>query len=107
MWEVPYVSRIDASVTLAVTLKFPWRSGTALRHILQSLKPDGRFVIADYSLPSIRSEARSDQRKIHEIDPELARDGSWGRRYQVLKNENPFSKRMPEVSGGQSEPPTW
>ena len=70
-----------------------------LRHILQSRKPGGRFVIADYSLPEHRKKTRADQLKIHEIDPELVRTevGSVG--FEVLRNEDPFLKRMPEVAG--------
>jgi ubiquinone/menaquinone biosynthesis C-methylase UbiE len=70
-----------------------------LRHILRSLKPDGRFVIADYSLPEHRSQSRADQLKFHEIDPELVRAEVGAAGFQVLKSENPFLKRMPEVAG--------
>lgn len=70
-----------------------------LRHILQSLKPGGRFVIADYSLPEHRSQTRADQLKIHEIDPELVRAEVGAAGFQVSKSENPFLKRMPEVAG--------
>jgi len=70
-----------------------------LRHILQSLRPGGRFVIADYSLPEHRSQTRADQLKIHEIDPELVRAEVGAAGFQVVRSENPFLKRMPEVDG--------
>ena len=70
-----------------------------LRHILRSLEPGGRLVIADYSLPEHRSQTRADQLKIHEIDPELVRAEVGAAGFQVLKSENPFLKRMPEVAG--------
>jgi predicted methyltransferase len=70
-----------------------------LRHILRSLKPGGRFVIADYSLPEHRSQTRADQLKIYEIDPELVLAEVEATGFQVLKSENPFLKRMPEVAG--------
>jgi predicted methyltransferase len=41
--------------------------------ILNALKAGGRLVIADYSLPAHRQEARADQVKIHEISPDLVR----------------------------------
>jgi ubiquinone/menaquinone biosynthesis C-methylase UbiE len=70
-----------------------------LRRILRSLKPGGRFVIVDYSLPEHRSQNRAEQLKIHEIDPGIARTEVGEAGFQVLKSEDPFLKRMPEVSG--------
>ena len=74
-----------------------------LRHILRSLRPGGRFVMADYSLPENRSQTRAEQLKIHEIDPELVRAEVGAAGFQVLKSENPFLKRMPEVAGDRIE----
>ena len=70
-----------------------------LERILHSLKPGGRFVIGDYSLAEHRSQSRADQLKIHEIDPELVRSEVEAAGFHVVKCENPFLKRMPEVSG--------
>jgi len=74
-----------------------------LRHILQSLKRGGRFVVADYSLPEHRSQTRADQLKIHEIDPELVRAEVGAAGFEVLKSEIPFLRRMPEVAGDRIE----
>ena len=71
-----------------------------LERILRSLKPGRRLVIADYSLPDHRSQSRADQLKIHEIDPELVRAEVGRAGFQVLKCEDPFLKRMPEVTTG-------
>jgi ubiquinone/menaquinone biosynthesis C-methylase UbiE len=65
--------------------------------ILRALKPGGRFVIADYSLPDHRGQLRADQLKIHEIDPELVRTELERVGFQVLRCEDPFVKRMPEA----------
>jgi predicted methyltransferase len=71
-----------------------------LEQIIRSLKTGGRLVIADYSLPDHRTESRADQLKIHEIDPELVRAEVGRAGFQVLKCEDPFLKRMPEVKMG-------
>jgi len=71
-----------------------------LEHMLRALKRGGRLVIADYSLPAHRTDSRSDQIKIHEIDPGLVRAEVERVGFQVLKCEDPFVKRMPEVSTG-------
>ena len=70
-----------------------------LEQIFRALKPGGRLVIGDYSLPEHRSQSRADQLKIHEIDPELVRAEVGRAGFQVVKCENPFLKRMPEVTG--------
>jgi predicted methyltransferase len=72
-----------------------------LDHILRSLKPGGRLVIVDYSLPEHRSQSRPDQVKIHEIDPELVRAELGRAGFQVAKCEDPFLKRIPEATGNQ------
>ena len=69
-----------------------------LERILHSLKPGGRFVIGDYSLPEHRRLSRADQLKIHEIDPDLAQAELKAAGFHVAKCENPFLRRMPEVS---------
>jgi predicted methyltransferase len=68
--------------------------------ILRILKPGGRLVIADYSLPAHRTESRADQVKSHEIDPNLVREELTRIGFRVLKCEDPFLKRMPEVTNG-------
>jgi len=71
-----------------------------IQQIFRALKPGGRVVIVDYSLLAHRTESRADQIKTHEIDPALvhAEVGRVG--FQVLKCEDPFLKRMPEVTTG-------
>ena len=71
-----------------------------LEQIFRALKTGGRLVIADYSLPAHRSESRSDQIRNHEIDPGLVRAELGRVGFQILKCEDPFLKRMPEVSTG-------
>jgi len=71
-----------------------------LQQIFRALRPGGRLVIADYSLPAHRTESRSDQIKNHEIDHGLARAELGRGGFQVVKCEDPFLKRMPEVSTG-------
>jgi ubiquinone/menaquinone biosynthesis C-methylase UbiE len=66
--------------------------------ILQSLKPGGRLVIADYSLPAYRQKTRADQLKIHEIDPELVRAELSLVGFRVLTCEDPFVNRMPDAA---------
>ena len=68
--------------------------------ILRALKPGGRLVIADYSLPAHRTESRAEQLKRHEIDPDLVRMELAQAGFQVLKTEDPFLKRMPGVKNG-------
>ena len=68
-----------------------------LDKILHALKPGGRLAIADYSFVEHRSQPRSDQVKLHEIDPglvleELARAG-----FAVSRREDPFVKWAPGV----------
>jgi ubiquinone/menaquinone biosynthesis C-methylase UbiE len=65
--------------------------------ILRALKPGGRLVIADYSLPDHRGQLRADQLKIHEIDPGLVRTELEQAGFQFLHCEDPFLKRMPEA----------
>jgi ubiquinone/menaquinone biosynthesis C-methylase UbiE len=71
-----------------------------LEQIFRALKPGGRLVIADYSLPSHRTESRIDQIKNHEIDPRLVRAEVGRVGFQVLEFQDPFLKRMPEVTTG-------
>ncbi|HXB72341.1 MAG TPA: methyltransferase domain-containing protein, partial [Candidatus Acidoferrales bacterium] len=68
--------------------------------ILRALKPGGRLVILDYSLPAHRTESRAAQLKRHEIDPALVRAELAQAGFQVLKTEDPFLKRMPDVKDG-------
>ncbi len=66
--------------------------------ILQSLKPGGRLVIADYSLPTYRQKTRAEQLKIHEIDPELVRAELTRVGFRVLTCEDSFVNRMPDAA---------
>ena len=66
--------------------------------ILGSLKPGGRLVIADYSLPAYRQKTRADQLKIHEIDPELVRAELTRVGFRVLTCQDPFVNRMPDAA---------
>lgn len=68
--------------------------------ILRMLKPGGRLVIADYSLPAHRTESRADQIKAHEIDPNLVREELARTGFRVLKCDDPFLKRMTDVTNG-------
>jgi ubiquinone/menaquinone biosynthesis C-methylase UbiE len=63
-----------------------------LGQLLHALKPGGRLVIADYSLPAHRTQSRADQLKIHEIDPELVRAEVAQAGFQVLRCDDPFVK---------------
>jgi ubiquinone/menaquinone biosynthesis C-methylase UbiE len=63
-----------------------------LGQLLHALKPGGRLVIADYSLPAHRTQSREDQLKIHEIDPELVRAEVAQAGFQVLRCDDPFVK---------------
>ena len=56
------------------------------QQILRVLKPGGRLVIADYSLPAHRTESRADQIKAHEIDPNLVREELWLPRIDVRRS---------------------
>ena len=71
-----------------------------LEQIFKSLKPGGRLVIADYTLPLRQSESRTEQAQDHRIDPELVKTEVSSVGFRVLKCENPFLKRMPEVTRG-------
>jgi ubiquinone/menaquinone biosynthesis C-methylase UbiE len=71
--------------------------------IFRALKPGGRLVIADYSLPEHRAQSREDQLKIHEIDPGLVRTELEKVGFQVLKCEDPFVKRIPELQGSSTQ----
>ena len=68
-----------------------------LEQILHALKPGGRLVIADYSLPDHRTQSRADQLKMHEIDPKLVREETGRVGFQVVKCEDPFMKRIPDA----------
>ena len=68
-----------------------------LEHILRALKPGGRLIIADYSLSDHRSQTREEQLKHHEIDPGLVRTELEQIGFKVLKCEDPFVKRIPEL----------
>jgi len=71
-----------------------------LKSIFGSLKPGGRLVIGDYSLADHRGRSRSDQLKIHEIDPALVTAEVQRVGFQVAKCETPFMKRMPNAKTG-------
>ena len=71
---------------------------TMCEQILRSLKPGGRLVIADYSLPAYRQKSRAEQIKIDEIDPELLRAELTRSGYRVLTCEDPFVNRMPDAA---------
>ena len=71
-----------------------------LEQIFKSLKPGGRLVIADYTLRFRQSDSRTVQIRDHRIDPELVRTEISSVGFQALKYDNPFLKRMPEVSTG-------
>ena len=77
--------------------------------ILHSLRPGGRLVIADYSLPAHRQKSRADQLKIHEIDPVLVRSELTRAGFRVLTCEDPFVNRMPEaaLTYGPKEADMW
>lgn len=70
------------------------------QQILRMLKPGGRLVIADYSLPAHRTESRADQIKAHEIDPNLVREELTRVGFRVLKCDDPFLKRVTDVTNG-------
>ena len=70
------------------------------QQILRMLKPGGRLVIADYSLPAHRAESRADQVKAHEIDANLVREELMRIGFHVLKCDDPFLKRMTDVTNG-------
>jgi ubiquinone/menaquinone biosynthesis C-methylase UbiE len=63
-----------------------------LEQLRRALKPGGRLVIVDYSLPAHRTQSRTDQLKIHELDPELVRTEVAQAGFQVVKCEDPFLK---------------
>src|SRR5579863_5449645 len=65
--------------------------------ILRMLKPGGRLVVADYSLPAHRSQSRDEQVKIHEIDPALVREELTRAGFHVVSCEDPYVKRKPEA----------
>ncbi len=70
-----------------------------LEQLLHELKPGGRLVIADYSLPAHRAQSRPDQLKIHEIDPELVRAEVAQVGFQVVKCDDRF---VNEVKTGRN-----
>jgi hypothetical protein len=57
-------------------------------------------VLVDYSLPAHRTESRAGQVKLHEIDPRLVGVELSHAGFQVLKTDDPFLKRMPDVKDG-------
>lgn len=79
------------------------------REILKALKPGGRFVIADYSLPAHRQRPRAEQIRIHEIDPDLVRKELTEAGFRVLTVDDPFVNRMPgaAVTYGPKEADLW
>jgi ubiquinone/menaquinone biosynthesis C-methylase UbiE len=70
--------------------------------MIRALKPGGRLVIADYSLPEHRGQSRADQLKLHEIDPVLVRTELEPVGFQVLKCEDPFVQRIPGLKGSST-----
>lgn len=66
-----------------------------MERILRALKPGGRLVIADYSLPEHRTQSRADQLKIHEIDPSLVQKEIEQIGFREVRREDPFVKRNP------------
>jgi ubiquinone/menaquinone biosynthesis C-methylase UbiE len=65
--------------------------------ILHALKPGGRLIIADYSFAEHRAQARADQVKLHEIDPDLVRKEVETAGFEVVKVADPFVRWKPGV----------
>ena len=61
-----------------------------LQGIRASLKPGGRLVIADYSLPSHRNLPRAGQTRTHEIDPAMVRREAEQAGFEFVHAEDPF-----------------
>jgi len=61
-----------------------------LDKIRHSLKPGGRLVIADYSLPDQRKLPRAMQIKAHEIDPVLVRKEAENAGLEFVRVRDPF-----------------
>ena len=54
------------------------------------LKPGGRLVVADYSMPAHRSQFRDDPVKIHKIDPALVCEELTRAGFHVAACEDPY-----------------
>jgi predicted methyltransferase len=85
------VDRLDAVLVVDSYHHFSNHEGM-LDKIFHSLKPGGRFVIADYSFAEHRAQPRADQLKLHEIAPDLVRKEIETAGFQVVKCEDPFVK---------------
>jgi predicted methyltransferase len=85
------IDRLDAVLVVDSYHHFSNYEGM-LDKILHSLKPGGRFVIADYSFAEHRAQPRADQLKLHEIAPDLTRKEVETAGFQVVKCEDPFAK---------------
>ena len=68
--------------------------------LFQALRPNGRLVIADYSLGSNRNQPRSSQMKVHGISPDIVEADLRRAGFKVLERRDPFVKRMPNAVNG-------
>jgi predicted methyltransferase len=73
-----------------------------LDKVFHALKPGGRLVIADYGFVEHRARSRSEQVKLHEIDPALVQRELTEAGFAVSKCEDPFVKWVPGVGNTRS-----
>jgi ubiquinone/menaquinone biosynthesis C-methylase UbiE len=71
-----------------------------MEHVRSALKPGGRLIIADYSIPEHREQTRTAQLKMHEIDPGLVRTELEQLGFTIVNCEDPFLKDKSTAKAG-------
>jgi predicted methyltransferase len=67
-----------------------------LRHVLDALKPGGRFVIVDNMPHKTKSRPRADQTKNHVLSPELAEPEFKAAGFEIVSRKDDFIDRPDE-----------
>ncbi len=86
---------LDAALMVIVYHEVePYRE--MLAHVLESLKPGGRFVVVDNMPHKTRSRPRADQAKNHVLSPEVAEPEFRAAGFEVVARRDDFIDRPDE-----------
>ena len=86
---------LDAALMVIVYHEVePYRE--MLKHVLEALKPGGRFVVVDNMPHKTRSRPRADQAKNHVLSPEVAEPEFKAAGFEIVARRDDFIDRPDE-----------